>query len=121
MIEVEHIHVRAGRFELRDVTLCVPAGAYGVLMGRTGCGKTTLLEAIIGLRRVLHGRVRLAGRDVTRKTPALRGVGFVPQDGALFAGMTVRNQLAYALEIRNTRRADVRRRVDQLADLLCGY
>jgi ABC-type sugar transport system ATPase subunit len=118
LIEVQHITVKAGDFELRDLSLTVPEGKYGVLMGKTGSGKTTLLEAIIGLRRVQAGRIVLAGRDVTRLRPSLRAVGYVPQDGALFSRMTVRDHLAFALEVRGAKHAAIRRRVDELADLL---
>jgi ABC-type sugar transport system ATPase subunit len=118
VIAVEGLTVRQGAFALTGVTFTVPAGQYGVLMGRTGCGKTTLLEAICGLRRVAAGRVLLHGRDVTRLKPAERGVGYVPQDRALFATMTVYEHLAFALEIRRWPRAAVEARVRELAALL---
>ena len=118
VIEIDDITVHAGDFTLSSVSLCVPTGSYGVLMGRTGSGKTTLLEAIVGLRRMASGRVLLNGRDVTRLKPALRGIGYVPQDGVLFSSMTVRDHLAYALEIRSVRRHVIRRRVAELAELL---
>lgn len=118
MISIEHLSIHAGEFRLRDVCLEVPSGQYGVLMGRTGCGKTTILEAIIGLRRVTGGRILLDGRDVTRLNPAARGVGYVPQDGALFAGMSVREHLAFALQIRRVGAKEIRERVESLAELL---
>ena len=68
-------------------------------MGRTGCGKTTLLEAICGLRpRAGRDASASCGRDVTRLKPAERGIGYVPQDRALFPTMTVCDHLAFALE-----------------------
>ncbi len=62
---LEGVTVQAGSFRLREIDLEIPAGQYGILMGRTGSGKTTLLEAICGLRKVVHGRIVLQGRDVT--------------------------------------------------------
>lgn len=118
MIHVENLSIRAGAFELNDVSFTVPAGGYGVLMGRTGSGKTTILESIIGLRRVIAGRVRLCERDVTLVNPALRGVGYVPQDGALFSRMSIRDHLAFALMIRNEASAVIARRVAELSRLL---
>ncbi len=88
---------------------------YAVLMGRTGCGKTTLVEIICGLRRPVSGRVRLGDRDVTQELPAVRGVGYVPQDGAMFPTMTVREQLGFALQVRRRTPAEIAARVDQLA------
>ena len=118
MIRLEQVSVRAGSFLLRDLSLSVPAGASAVLMGRTGSGKTTLLEAICGLRAVSAGRILLAGTDVTALPPAERGVGFVPQDGALFRHLTVREHLEFALVIRRWPRERIATRVAELAGWL---
>ena len=118
MIALSGISVRAGTFELRDISFDIPEGGYGVLMGKTGFGKTTLLEAMCGLREVVSGRIRLAGADVTDLRPADRGIGYVPQDRALFQTMTVRQNLAFAPSIRGWARADIAVRVAELADLL---
>jgi ABC-type sugar transport system ATPase subunit len=115
MIVLDGVSVTAGTFSLRDVSLSVEAGQYAVLMGRTGCGKTTLLEAAAGLRDVTAGRVLLAGRDVTHLHPAARGVGYVPQDLALFPTLTVAEHLSFALEVRRLRDPG---RVEELAGLL---
>ncbi len=118
MISLDRVTVAAGDFALRDVSLTIPSGGYGVLMGKTGCGKTTLLETILGLRPVQSGRILLGEEDVSRHDPALRGIGYVPQDGALFSRMTVRRQLGFALEIRHLPGSVVKGRVEELAELL---
>jgi molybdate/tungstate transport system ATP-binding protein len=118
VIRLESVSIRAGAFSLENVALEVPTGQYAVLMGRTGSGKTTILESIIGLRSVLRGRIWLCGTEVTAMRPALRGIGYVPQDGALFSTMTVRDQIALALYVRRAKRAAVERRVAELADML---
>ncbi len=118
MIELDHLTMHAGQFHLRDVSFIVPQGQYAVLMGRTGSGKTTILEAVIGLRRISSGVVRLNGDDVTHWKPAVRGVGYVPQDGALFRTMTVRDQIGLGLVIRKVPRDAVQRRVAELAQWL---
>jgi ABC-type sugar transport system ATPase subunit len=118
MIELDRLTLHAGDFHLRDVSFVVPSGQYAVLMGRTGSGKTTILEAVLGLRRVSAGAIRLHGRDVTLWRPAVRGVGYVPQDGALFRTMTVRDQIGLGLVIRKVPTADIRRRVDEVAHWL---
>src|SRR4051812_29596965 len=84
-------------------------------MGTTGCGKTSLLEAVAGLRPVAGGRIFLDERDVTDLTPGDRGIGYVPQDGALFRTMTVYNHLAFALALRGWNRAAIHARVTELA------
>jgi molybdate/tungstate transport system ATP-binding protein len=118
MIAVANLSLQQGRFFLRDVSLTVPAGCYGVLMGKTGCGKTSLLEAVAGLRPVRGGAIVLDGKEVTHWPPAARGVGYVPQDAALFRTMTVRQHLAFALAIRGTDPVVADRRVRELADWL---
>src|SRR5687767_9547183 len=87
-------------------------------MGKTGCGKTTLLEAVAGLRQPAAGRVILGGLDVTDRPPGERGLGYVPQDAALFRTMTVYGHLAFALNLRGWARAAVEARVRELADWL---
>jgi ABC-type sugar transport system ATPase subunit len=118
MILVEQLSVRAGVFALVDVGFAVPQGEYAVLMGRTGAGKTTLLEALCGLKPAAAGTIRLNGRNVTQLKPAERGIGYVPQDRALFQTMTVRQNLGFALEIRKTDRRLIAERTAELAQLL---
>jgi ABC-type sugar transport system ATPase subunit len=118
VIRLEDVSIRAGAFSLSGVTLEVPAGRYGVLMGQTGSGKTTLLEAICGLRRLQSGRINLAGRDVTALKVAQRGIGYVPQDRALFPTMTIREHLAFALTVRKWNRVMIAQRVTELANML---
>ena len=118
MISIRGVTVRSGGFSLRQVTFEIPAGGYGVLMGRTGSGKTTLLEMLCGLREVDEGTIWLDNRDVTRLRPADRGIGYVPQDRALFHTMTVRENLAFAPSIHGWRREETDARVAELAELL---
>lgn len=107
--------VQAGAFTLGPVDLQVPAGVYGVLMGPTGCGKTTVLETIAGLTPLRDGRVELAGRDVTYAPPGQRGIGYVPQDGALFATMRVGEQIGFAPSVQGWPKERIRTRVQELA------
>jgi len=119
MIQLENLSLRNGTFELKGLNGTIPAGSYGILMGRTGCGKTTLLEAICGLRpKVSAGAIRLHDRDVTRLKPAERGIGYVPQDSALFETMTIFDNVAFALRLRGWDDQAIAERVYQLAELM---
>ena len=118
MIEVQDITVIVGEFRIENVSFTIPTGKYGVLMGQTGSGKTTILESVLGLRRISKGRIRLADTDVTQLNPAVRGIGYVPQDGALFATMSVRDHLDFALMIRKAPKKQCEQRVNELAELL---
>ena len=117
MIALENLCVRVGQFTLTDVSLEIPTGRYGVLMGKTACGKTTILETICGLKRASSGCILLDGEDITRLKAAERGIGYVPQDGALFSTMTVRDHFAFPLKIRGWW-SELAERVDELAELL---
>ena len=118
MIAVEQLNVTVGNFSLQDVSFSLEVGEYGILMGRTGSGKTTLLESLCGLKPISSGRIVIDGRDVTRLKPGARGIGFVPQEGALFQSMVVRDQIGFALEIRRRPKGEVKARVEDLAGRL---
>ena len=118
MIAVEKLALRQGDFSLNDLSFELPEGAYGVLVGRSGCGKTSLLEAVCGLRPISSGRIILGGQDVTNLKPGERGVGYVPQDGALFPHLSVARQLAFSLVLRKTEPAQIAKRVDELSERL---
>ena len=100
MISLRHITVQAGGFQLRDLSMEIPTGRHTALRGRTGSGKTTLLEGICGLRSIRSGSIWIGDREVTNLPPGQRGIGLVPQDGALFDHLTVRQHLEFALEVR---------------------
>jgi len=118
VIQISDLSIRQGTFLLASVSLDIPTGQYGVLMGKTGCGKTSILEAVAGLRPVASGTVFLNDRNITQLPSGERGIGYVPQDAALFRTMTVYNHLAFALELRGTERASIGSRVKELAEWL---
>ncbi|MEO8622053.1 MAG: ABC transporter ATP-binding protein [bacterium] len=116
MISLEQLSARAGGFELRDITVSLPSGAWGIVLGAAGSGKTTLLETIAGVRRATHGRVMLRGEDATAIAPERRGVGIVYQHGYLFPHLTVGENIAYgARDAGVARDASARLGADELA------
>ncbi len=118
MIDLQKLCMVQDAFRLTDINMQIESGKYAVLMGRSGCGKTTIMECICGLRRPQSGTVRLNGVDVTRLRPGERNIGYVPQDGALFPTMKVRDQVGFALQLRHVPPAQIQRRVDELSELL---
>lgn len=108
MIELRGLCMQLGLCRLNDVNLTIPTGSYAVLMGKTGQGKTSLLEAICGLRPITAGSIYLSGCDVTRMTVGERAIGYVPQDLALFDHLNVEENIEFALKLRKVR-ADIRR------------
>jgi molybdopterin-binding protein len=97
MIRLERVGVRLGRFAVQEVSLEVPTGGYGLVIGPTGAGKTTLLEAVAGHVPLTGGRVILRDTDVTTAPPEARRVGFVYQHYHLFPHFTVRENVGYGL------------------------
>jgi ABC-type Fe3+/spermidine/putrescine transport system ATPase subunit len=105
MISLRHISWKAPGtgFSLNDISLTIPDNTYAVLMGATGCGKTTLLEILCGLRQPQRGQILLDDRDVTHCEPRERRIGYVPQDLALFPARRVREQISFSLQMRGLR------------------
>lgn len=118
MIELSEVCIHAGSFSLQDVSFKVRRGEYAVLMGRTGRGKTTILESICGLRKIASGAIWIDGSNVSDWPPADREIGYVPQDLALFPTLTVGEHLQFALKLRGWRPSDVVHRTAELANVL---
>jgi len=102
MLEVENISCALDNFTLAGITFAVRDGDYFVMLGRSGAGKTVLLELLCGFIRPSAGRIRMDGNDITFEPPGRRLMAIVYQDKALFPHMTVRENIAYALP-RNLR------------------
>jgi ABC-type Fe3+/spermidine/putrescine transport system ATPase subunit len=95
MIGLRGLEVEAGGFVVGPLDLDVTEGEYGVLLGPSGAGKTLVLEAVAGVRRISAGRVLIDGDDVTARAPESRRVGLVFQDGLLFPHLDVARNVAY--------------------------
>lgn len=118
MIQLHDVTVAAGTFRMSGLNLQLSRGEHVVLMGRTGRGKTTILEAICGLRAITAGRILLGEVDVTTWDPADRRIGYLPQDLALFPTLNVYEHFAFALTLQKKPREVVQARVAELAELL---
>ena len=96
---------------LRGMDLDVPAGSLTAVLGLSGCGKTTLLRVIAGFERAERGRVSLGSRmlddEHTYVPPEQRGIGYVPQEGALFPHLTVKENIGFGLSREERRGAAV--------------
>jgi sulfate transport system ATP-binding protein len=119
LIAVDSVSKRFGDFAaLEDVTIVVPDGSLTALLGPSGSGKSTLLRIIAGLEEPTSGRVTIHDRDVTQLPPQRREIGFVFQHYAAFKHMNVRDNVAFGLKIRKQPRAAVRKRVDELLEVV---
>ncbi len=118
MLSLKNISIIQGNFQLSNISLDIAKGEYTVLMGKTGCGKTTILESICGLRKINSGAIMLNDQDITSMKPAERCIGYVPQEGTLFSSMDVRGNLSFSLRIRKWDKERVASRVNELGELL---
>jgi putative spermidine/putrescine transport system ATP-binding protein len=100
------------------VDLEIPAGEFFTLLGPSGSGKTTTLRLIAGFERPDEGRIELGGADVTNRAPYERDVNTVFQDYALFPHMTVAENVAYGLRVRHVPRAERKRRVEEILNVV---
>ncbi len=116
-----------GTRAVRGVDLAVDEGEFIVLLGASGCGKTTTLRMVAGLEIATGGTIHLGGRDVTRLRASQRDVGMVFQFYALYPHLSVRDNIAFPLRAAAVNPAEVRSRVESvagrmgLADLLDRY
>ncbi|HRR79700.1 MAG TPA: ABC transporter ATP-binding protein [Planctomycetota bacterium] len=118
MVRVVGLTKRLGAFQLQGISFELATGDYGVLLGPTGCGKTVLLETIVGINRPEAGEVWLDGQNVTLLPPERRGIGFVYQRSMLFPHLSVRANIAYGLRYHGVERSERAKRVERVADLL---
>src|SRR5213080_2874110 len=118
-IEARNISKSFGDFLALDrVSVEVPAGSLTALLGPSGGGKSTLLRIIAGLEQPDSGVVEIAGTDATRLPPQSRNVGFVFQHYAAFKHMSVYRNVAFGLEIRKRPKDEIKRKVDELLELV---
>jgi len=118
MLSLKKISKKMGDFHLKDIDLEISEGTYYVLLGRSGSGKTQLLELIAGLNDPDSGEIWLDGENITHKKLQNRGIGLVFQDYAIFPNMTVFGNIAYSLNAGKADKARTRERVNVVADNL---
>ena len=103
---------------LRCVSFTVRNGEFFSILGSSGCGKTTLLQILIGLLNADAGKIFKDGRDVTTLKPARRGMGIVFQNYALFDNMTVFRNVSYALKFHGVDESTAQKKSAQMLDIV---
>ncbi len=115
MLKLNHISRNFGNFALSDISIHIPEGDYYVLLGRSGSGKTQLLELIAGLNDPDSGEIWIDNVNVTKVKMQKRNAGLMFQDFAIFPNMTVFGNIAYPMHCRKHGRIEINREVNQIA------
>ncbi|MFD1564955.1 ABC transporter ATP-binding protein [Haloarchaeobius amylolyticus] len=118
-VRLENITKRYGEeTAVDDISLEVEDGEFVTFVGPSGCGKSTTMETVAGLTQPTEGRVYIGDDDVTDLAPKDRGVAMVFQNIALFPHMDVYENISFGLRLRKYDDEEVRRRVEQAADIV---
>ncbi|MEM9198879.1 MAG: ABC transporter ATP-binding protein [Pseudomonadota bacterium] len=118
-IAIRNLRKEFGEFvAVRESSFTVADGEFFMLLGPSGCGKTTTLRMIAGLELPSAGQILLDGEDVAQPPAQARDIAFVFQMFALYPHLNVRNNIAYPLRSQGVARAEIGRRVDEVARIL---
>jgi len=107
-----------GTEAVRDVDLEIDEGEFVVFVGPSGCGKSTLLRMVAGLETITSGEVRIGGQRMNETPARDRDIAMVFQSYALYPQMTVRQNIAFAVELRKLPAAEIAARVDEAVRML---
>ena len=107
-----------GVLSVHDVNITIKDKEFIVLVGPSGCGKSTTLRMVAGLEDISGGELWIDGKLVNDVEPKDRDIAMVFQSYALYPHMTVRDNLGFALKLKNTPQAEINKKVEEVADIL---
>lgn len=114
MLELKNISINVGSFLIKNICFKVKQGEYFVLLGRSGSGKTILLETIAGLQQITSGTILLNNRDITFEKTQNRKIGMVFQDYALFPHLSVFENIAFSLRQQKNKKLIIKEKVSSI-------
>lgn len=122
VIEITNVSktYESGNTALLEVSLAIPQGSFVTIIGPSGCGKTTLLRLINGMTNFDSGQVAVMGRHLASwdMVQLRRKIGYIIQQGALFPHLTVRQNIAFVLNISDVSNQAISNRVSELANMM---
>ncbi len=112
ILDVRNLSAKIGSFELKNINFSVEKGEIFVIVGENGAGKTKLLDALAGFLSLISGDIFLNGKNITRKLPQERGMGYIFQSLALFPHLTVKENILYGAKLRKLK--NVKEKFDEI-------
>jgi ABC-type sugar transport system ATPase subunit len=103
---------------VRDLHLSCPQGEMLALLGPSGCGKSSTLKMVAGVEEVSDGEIYFDDRPVSQLAPGARDIAMVFEDYALYPHLSARDNIAFPLSVRGAPKAEAKKRVDDVIDLL---
>ncbi len=118
-VDVRGVHKAYGSTKvIHGVDIGIKDGEFVILVGPSGCGKSTLLRMIAGLENITGGEIAIGDRVVNNVPPKERDIAMVFQNYALYPHMTVADNMAFSLKLRNAPKDEIKSRVDRAAKIL---
>ena len=118
-LQLQGVSKRFGSVSVvQELDLTVEQGEFVVLLGESGCGKSTVLRMIAGLEDASEGHIFISGKDVTNLAPMARDIAMVFQNYALYPHMDVAQNMSFALDLAGKPRAEIEKRVNEAAEIL---
>ena len=118
-VTINNIVKKYGEVEvLHGIDLDIADGQFVVLLGPSGCGKSTLLRMLAGLEEITKGKISIGSRVVNNVHPKDRNIAMVFQNYALYAHMSVRDNMAFSMSLKKMDKAIIAERVDWAAKIL---
>lgn len=118
-IEMHNLEIKRGGFRLGPINLAIEENEIFAILGRTGSGKTVLLETLAGFYQDHYtGQINLFEQDAQEIPPHMRNMGFVYQDSGLFPHLTVEQNIAYGLKMHKVPLAEIEEKVTYITNLL---
>ncbi len=118
LLQVKNLKLKRGTFRLNDISFTVKKNEILAIIGKTGSGKTLLLESIAGFHRISGGTVQLHEKNLDEYTLAERRIGYLYQEYCLFPHMTAKENIAYGLRMKKFPKKEILSRVEKMAEEL---
>ncbi len=118
MLKIQNISKKIGKFQVKDISLEIKEGEYFVILGKSGAGKSVLLELIAGLLIPDEGQIFVDNVDVTREKIQKRNIGLVFQNQSLFPHISVNDNILFPLKAVKKRKANIQAKVSDVAEQL---